>query len=152
MIGGDGLKTTRAKCPLLAISRHSEGCVRESGYCHCRMCQKASGGPFAVGVYFCGEAFRFTRGEAKFYRSSDIAERGFCETCGSRLIYRPLGGPSIAVEVGSLDHPKEVSPGYHTGVESQVPWLTIDDDLPRMRTDDNPNLHALKAAADQDAD
>jgi hypothetical protein len=43
-----------------------------------------------------------------------------------------------------------VSPDYHSGVESQIPWLTIDDDLPRMRTDDNPNFVALKAAVKQD--
>ena len=120
---------------------------QRTGICHCRMCQKAGGGPFAVGVYFRKAAFRLTRGEATFYRSSDIAQRGFCATCGSRLIYRPFGGPLMAVDVGSLDHPEQVSPQYHTGVESQVPWLTMADDLPRMRTDDNPNFHAIEAAA-----
>ena len=118
-------------------------------YCHYRMCQRATGGLFEISAFFRNETFRFTLGEAKLYRSSDVAERGFCETCGSRLIYRSFGGPVIAVDVGSLDHPEDVSPDYHSGVESQVPWLTIDDDLPRMRTDDNPNFVALKAAAER---
>ncbi len=119
-----------------------------TAYCHCRMCQKAGGAPFAVGVFFRSEAFRITRGEAKFYKSSDFAERGFCATCGSRLIYRACGDPFVSVEVGSLDRPGDVTPEYHTGVESRVPWLTVDDDLPRLRTDDNPELHAVKAAAE----
>ncbi len=59
------------------------------------------------------------------------------------------GSALIAIDIGTLDHPEDVSPAYHTGVESQVPWLIIDDDLPRMRTDDNLNLRALKAAAEQ---
>jgi hypothetical protein len=42
-----------------------------------------------------------------------------------------------------------VSPDYHTGVENQVPWLTIDDDLPRMRLDDNPNFQTIKAAVER---
>ncbi len=53
----------------------------------------------------------------------------------------------MAVDVGSFDHPEEVSPQYHTGVESQVPWLTMADDLPCRRTDGNPNFHAIEAAA-----
>ena len=89
-----------------------------------------------------------TRGAAKFYKSSDFAERGFCETCGSRLIYRAFGDPFVSVEVGSLDRPGDVTPEYHTGVEGRVPWLSIDDDLPRLRTDDNPEFHAVKAAAE----
>ena len=31
----------------------------------------------------------------------------------------------------------------------RLSWLTIDDDLPRMRTDENPNFEALKAAAER---
>ncbi len=119
-------------------------------YCHCRMCQKTSGGPFEVSAFFRNETFRFTRGEAKLYRSSDIADRGFCENCGSRLIYRSIGGSLTGVDVGSLDHPGDVSPEYHTGVERQVPWLTIHDDLPRMRTEENPNIAALKAATERE--
>ena len=121
-------------------------------YCHCRICQKVSGQPFAVAVFFDNEVFRLTRGEAKYYKTTDIAERGFCDTCGSRMFYRSFGVPWIAVDVGSLDHPEGVSPDYHTGVESQLPWITIDDDLPRKRTDDNPNFQTMKAALDQGND
>jgi hypothetical protein len=139
-------------CLCGAVRYEADEPPRRTGICHCRMCQKANGGPFAVGVYFRKAAFRFTRGEAALYRSSDIAERGFCAACGSRLIYRPVGRPILAVEVGSLDDPNSVSPEYHTGVEGWLSWLTMADDLPRMRTDDNTQLHAFKAAAEQEED
>ena len=106
------------------------------GYCHCRTCQRASGAPVAVGVYFHGDTFRFVQGKPKYYQSSAIVERGFCENCGSRLIYRILGSDSISVEVGSLDHPEIAPPAYHIGIESQIPWFEIDDDLPRKRIDE----------------
>ena len=106
------------------------------GYCHCRMCQKASGAPCAVGVYFANRIFRFTRGQPKFYKSSQIADRSFCADCGSRLLYRPSGSESVAVEVGSLDRPEDAPPSYHTGVESKIYWFSVDDTLPRKRTDD----------------
>ena len=57
---------------------------------------------------------------------------------------------SIFIYSGTLDRPEDARPKWHTGIESQEPWLTIDDDLPRMRTEDNPDVAALKAAAEQD--
>ena len=120
----------------------------KASYCHCRMCQQLSGSAFVLGVTFAKATFRFTRGEPKFYPSSDIAERGFCANCGSRLIYRPFNAEWVAVKAGSLDHPEDFPPKYHTGVESQIAWLTIDDDLPRLRTEDNSGITALKAAVD----
>ena len=41
-------------------------------YCHCRVCQKASGGPVIARAFVARDGFRFTAGEAKFYRSSPI--------------------------------------------------------------------------------
>lgn len=104
------------------------------GYCHCRMCQKSSGAPVAVGVFFHEDALRFTAGTPKYYRSSANVERGFCEHCGSRLIYRPLKSGAMSVEIGSLDDPSVAEPHYHTGVESQISWFTVGDELPRRQT------------------
>lgn len=78
------------------------------------------------------------------HQSSDIAERGFCRNCGSRLVYRPLGSQTIALEVGSLDQPEDAPPTYHAGVESEIFWFIFDDQLPRKSTNDH-DLHALIA-------
>ena len=111
----------------------------EAGYCHCRMCQRALGNVISAWVMFRRSAFRFTRGAPKYDKSSDLADRGFCSDCGT-----PLPGRSddafVGVQVGTLDHPENVRPTGHWGIESQVPWLTIDDDLPRLRTEDDPDF------------
>lgn len=56
------------------------------GACHCRMCQRWSGGLFlcfpAEGVTVAGPVTR--------YRSSSFAERAFCTVCGSHLWMRNL--------------------------------------------------------------
>src|SRR6202035_6062676 len=58
--------------------------------CHCRMCQKASGGPFmAFGGVRLSE-FVVTSGAIATFPSSDIAERGFCAQCGTPLTYRAV--------------------------------------------------------------
>lgn len=91
--------------------------------CHCRMCQKASGGPFMA---FCGvpvSSFALTRGSISRFQSSDIAERGFCASCGTPLTYRVMGSERIGVSLGSLDNPNAVEPEEQLGTESRVLWL-----------------------------
>ncbi len=120
------------------------------GYCHCRMCQQASGNVSGVFASFRGKAFRFTRGEPKFYKSSAWGKRGFCETCGTPLVMYYINSPDPGVLIGSLDHPEDWPPtSFHMGIESQIPWDTIHDDLPRIRTEDEPETAAAMAAAGQ---
>ena len=44
--------------------------------CHCRMCQRATGGQVAAGLTVSHKGFRLTKGEPKYYKSSPLAERG----------------------------------------------------------------------------
>lgn len=118
-------------------------------YCHCRMCQRWSGSAIVVAAKFPQDAFTITQGQPEFYKSSDIGERGFCTRCGTPLIFRYVGMDAIYVSVGTLDHPEDAPPTLHMGIESQVPWLSIEDDLPRHHTDDVDSFKAAKAAADK---
>ena len=115
-------------------------------YCHCRMCQRFTGGQIVAGAFFPIEAFRFTQGDLKYYKSSPIAERGFCADCGSSMIYRTLVKALRAdlywVLLGSLDNPENFVPTMHFGIESQMPWLDVHDDLPRVRYKDSPAMVA----------
>ncbi len=126
---------------------------QEVGYCHCRMCQKATGNLFYSYAAFPSEAFRVTQGEPKYYKSSVWHDRGFCGNCGTKVFNRYLkGNDQMIVAIGSLDHPEDWPPTLHCGVESQVPWLTIDDDLPRVRTEDDTDFIAAQAATVQDGE
>jgi hypothetical protein len=101
--------------------------------CHCRMCQKASGGPImAFGGVRLSE-FVVTSGEIATFASSDIAERGFCARCGTPLTYRGVGVDRVSVTLGSLDDPGAVEPATQLGVESRVGWLVRSVSLPEIR-------------------
>ena len=121
------------------------------GYCHCRKCQKAYGAVSGLFVGFRRETFRYTRGEPKFYQSSAWGYRGFCANCGTPIVMLfEREDPEPAVLIGTLDHPDEWPPnGCHSGIESQIPWNVIRDDLPRVRTEDEPDVVAARAAADE---
>src|SRR5215468_5536886 len=124
-------------------------------FCHCRMCQKFSGGPFTVGSAYHAGAVQFTKGEPRYYKSSPFAERGFCANCGSSLTYRALvpavtaaWADWILIYTGSLDNPAPNVPTWHLGVESQMPWVDIQHARKRVRCQDSPDLVEAWAAFD----
>jgi hypothetical protein len=110
---------------------------RGASICHCRMCQKAGGAPFMA---FTGavrrEHFVCVQGAPAIYRSSEIAERGFCAVCGTPLTYRLISRDRISVTIGSLDQPAEIAPTQQLGVESALPWFAGLAALPASATED----------------
>ena len=114
------------------------------GLCHCRMCQKAVGGPFISLADVRHEDFAWTRGKPAAFRSSTIAERDYCAACGTPLSYRQIGGSNIELTTGSFDQPAQVVPTYATGSESQLPWTHSIGGLPNRTTEQASNAEALK--------
>jgi hypothetical protein len=104
--------------------------------CHCRMCQKACGQPFMAFTFVKTPDLRWTRGAPSVFRSSNMAQRGFCSACGTPLTYQ-FHSDAIAVMTGSLDDPTVAPPTEQYGVESMVPWCATIGGLPRIRTDDD---------------
>ena len=97
----------------------------ESTICHCRMCQKAVGGPFAALSKVRRECFTWTRGEPAAFRSSSAAERQFCAACGTPLTFHYLDSDALEVTTGSLDHPADLPPKKNFSVASRLPWIAL---------------------------
>jgi hypothetical protein len=97
----------------------------ESTVCHCRMCQKAVGGPFAALSKVKLASFAWTRGHPANFRSSSAAERHFCAACGTPLTFHYLDADAIEVTTGSLDVPAAAPPTKNFGVEARLPWIDV---------------------------
>ncbi len=107
--------------------------------CHCRMCQRASGN---VSIAFKGFAKADVVWETApdLYRSSPIAQRGFCAICGTTLTFDFPDSDRMDLTIASFDDPARFKPTHHFGVESWHPvWLETSA-LPRRRTDENAEL------------
>jgi hypothetical protein len=101
-------------------------------YCHCRMCQRATGAPVVPWLTVARAAFAWIKGEAAVYRSSAEAERLFCPSCGTQLAFRADAEPDhLDVTLASLDEPDAVRPTHHIWTSSRIAWFDIADDLPR---------------------
>jgi hypothetical protein len=103
--------------------------------CHCRMCQKASGGPFATGAPVQRSGFSWTRGTPASFASSSRAHRYFCAACGTPLAFSYDASPTLSVTLGSLDRPQDVPPVRHYGLEGRLAWLSNLDKLPGETTE-----------------
>jgi len=104
-------------------------------HCHCGMCRKATGATFATWAEFPAENFEFIRGEPKIFRSSDVAERAFCGSCGGQLTFHAVADPGgvskrIWLTVGSTDRPAAIVPTHHIFTDDQHPRLRVNDSLP----------------------
>ena len=118
-------------------------------YCHCRHCQLAAGALLTASAVYRKAAIRFLGGEPQKYKTSEIAEKGFCSTCGTTIYntqYFPEASDWYTLRVAAMDHPADFPPGLHYGIENQMPWLEIHDNLPRISADDDPDLQKLWAA------
>ena len=122
------------------------------GYCHCRFCQLALGAPLNAWAAYEEKFINFLGDAPKIYKSSPIAERAFCGNCGTSLYTYLKGFDGLryySIRLATLDNPENFPPAFHFGVESQLPWLDINDDLPRIRTEDDPELAARWTAVGQ---
>jgi hypothetical protein len=91
--------------------------------CHCRMCQRATGGVAAAFVNLRKDQ-RSWEHEPDWYHSSAIAQRPFCRECGTPLGFEYPEAARCDLTVGSFDDPSHFVPTSHFGAESlHEAWL-----------------------------
>jgi hypothetical protein len=108
----------------------------EAYLCHCKMCQRATGGVAAAFKHVKQADVRW-QGEPDWYESSPIARRPFCSKCGTPLGFAfKEGSDTMDLTIGSFDDPSAFRPQCHYGAESILePWLDTSQ-LKRIRTDE----------------
>ena len=120
------------RCLCGGVRYLARGVPKSVSNCHCGMCRRASGGPFVTFARYAKDQVEFISGAPAWYRSSEEAERGFCASCGGFLAYREAKRSEyIWLTVAMMDNPHDMKPQYHIFTDSMLPWLKIDDDLPR---------------------
>jgi len=107
----------------------------EAYLCHCRMCQRATGG-VSIAFKNVKKADVAWEREPDWYQSSPIAQRPYCRECGTSLGFAFPDGENMDVTVGSLDDPSRYRPKHHFGAESlHRAWINTEG-LPEYRTDE----------------
>jgi len=105
-------------------------------HCHCGMCRKLSGGTLVSWIEVATKDFAFIQGHPDHFKSSHIAERTFCGTCGCQFTFQFIVNPAEDSEIlwltlGSTDRPDDFEFAHHIFTDDQLPWLHFDDPLER---------------------
>lgn len=112
--------------------------------CHCRMCQRATGGLFAALVGAPKDQFRWISTPPPVFWSSNLAARAFCPECGTPLGFtydRPTS--SQYVTIGSLDTPEAVVLEEQFGIEAKLPFVEFCESLPKKATGEGQTAEGL---------
>lgn len=100
-------------------------------HCHCSICRKIHGTPFATYVQTSGVTWLAGEDKVKSYQSSDNFHRCFCGDCGSVLPETIDGADFTFVPAGALEGEINVRPTKHIFATSKAGWYQIHDDLPQ---------------------
>jgi hypothetical protein len=106
-------------------------------HCHCRDCQRSSGGPFSSFAIVPTEAFEVLQGAPRFHASPSErggeTRRGFCPECGSPMVIKPDAAPQfVAIQSASLDDPGWFKPQMEAWASDAHPWDQLNSALPRF--------------------
>lgn len=127
-------------CQCGRIRYRANAAEAEAYLCHCRMCQRATGGFAAAFVHLPAGAVAWEH-EPDWYASSPIAKRPYCSHCGTPLGFRfNENAKGIDLTFGSFDDPSGFVPVVHAGAESlHEAWIDTSA-LPRQRSDETESV------------
>lgn len=119
-------------CQCGAVRFAAQAAPLFTALCHCTMCRRAHAAPAVAWAMFDSAQVRFTQGEPRWHASSPTARRGFCGACGTPLAFVADFLPGlIDLPTGSFDEPERLPPQLHYWCARQLPWLKLEDGLPR---------------------
>ena len=101
--------------------------------CHCSMCRKHHGAPYATFVSAPLAGFRWVAGQdgiSKFTTQSG-GSRSFCQLCGSVTPMLLDDAGIVLCPAGNLDGDLGIKPQAHIFTGSKASWYEITDSLPQ---------------------
>lgn len=119
----------QGQCLCGAVRYEVDGPFASMTHCHCSMCRKHHGAPFATYVSAPIAGFRWVSGKDRVVQFSP--SRLFCSTCGSVVPFIDEERELVFIPAGNLDGELGIKPQCHIFTGSKLPWYEIKDALPQ---------------------
>lgn len=127
--------TRTGGCLCGGVRYEVHGSLRPVVACHCTQCRKTSG-HYVAATDCAASDIKIVETTLKWFKSSDVAERGFCSRCGSNLFWRRFGKPKISIWAGTLDGQTGLRLAFQIHAESKGDYY----DLPPVPVIDQADL------------
>ncbi|MBP8227595.1 MAG: GFA family protein [Pararheinheimera sp.] len=103
------------------VNIKATGVALSAGACHCQYCRRWSGGPLFT--LDCGTEVKLDGAcFISAFHSSEWAERGFCNNCGTHLFYRLKQNGRYFIPVGLFGPLKDLVFDHQIFIEQKPDW------------------------------
>ena len=117
------------RCLCGAVRYQIRGPLRPVVNCHCGQCRRTHGNVAAYTSAARADLVLTEDRGLKWYRSSEVARRGFCRNCGASLFWERLGEDRVAVAAGGIDPPSGLKTIRHIFVAAKGDYYGIAEGL-----------------------
>ena len=121
----------KGRCLCGAVTLSATNINHHIAACHCSMCRQWGGGAlFGVecehGVSFSGEE------NIRIYQSSEWAERGFCQKCGSHLFYKLKDKNHYFIPAGIFENDENFVFDLQVFIEEKPKYYSFANDTQKV--------------------
>ncbi len=108
----------KGSCDCGGIQFEVHGELTDLTACHCTQCQKTHGNFAFYSRAQKGTIELIHATGLKWYKSSEIARRGFCNQCGASVFFERHEASHIAIAASMLDQPTGLKISHHVHTDT----------------------------------
>lgn len=127
-------RIARCCCGSLRVETTGEPVIVAA--CYCQECQRRTGAPFGVSVYFLKDQVRPEGASKEYVRDGQEGRKVriyFCPICGTSVYARTDARPDhIAVTLGTFADPSFPRPTYSVWEQTRHPWVAFEHEVDRF--------------------
>lgn len=123
--------THSGSCLCSAVRFVVTGDLKPPDACHCSQCRRVSGHVWASTDVADDRLTLTGEKHIRWFQSSAKVRRGFCDTCGAAMFWKPIGQSRTAVAMGAFDAPTGTHLEMHIFVDDKGDYYDIADRLPQ---------------------
>jgi len=119
-------------CLCKGVKLKVKGKLRHVINCHCSQCLKTHGN-YAAYTACPEENITFIKNKTlKWYKSSNIAKRGFCSTCGASMFYKIFKSKNISIAAGMFHNTTKFKTHSNIFTKGKMDYYKLDRSLPKF--------------------
>ena len=109
-----------------------KGTLRYVINCHCSQCMKTHGNYAAYTACPVKNITFIKQKTLKWYYSSKIAKRGFCNTCGGSIFYKLLDSNNISISMGMFNNPTNLKTYANIFTKRKLDYYRLDSRISKF--------------------
>lgn len=122
----------KGECLCGKVQIEIEAVSQDLTICHCSMCMKFFGGPMIGLMGVSADSVVNGQEYLCYYDSSEWAQRGFCQNCGSSLCYRSKEGGELYFAAGLFETLPDFAVKVEICVDQKASYLAFQPGTQRL--------------------